>query len=45
MTNNILNLFLVSIMISAISARLFNELTLFFIMCVYSLLLCIALAS
>lgn len=44
MTNNILNLFFVLVMVSAISARLFNELTLFFIMCVYSLLLCIALA-
>lgn len=41
---NILNLFFVLVMVSAISARLFNELTLFFIMCVYSLLLCIALA-
>lgn len=40
---DILNLFFVLVMISAISARLFNELTLFFIMCVYSLLLCIAL--
>lgn len=42
---NILNLFFVLVMLSAISARLFNELTLFFIMCVYSLLLCIALAN
>lgn len=42
---NILNLFFVLVMISAISARLFNELTLFFIMCVYSLLLCLALAG
>nr|DAO57196.1 MAG TPA: hypothetical protein [Bacteriophage sp.] len=41
---DILNLFFVLVMVSAISARLFNELTLFFIMCVYSLLLCIALA-
>ena len=42
---NILNLFFVLVMLSAISARLFNELTLFFVMCVYSLLLCIALAN
>ena len=42
--NDILNLFFVLVIVSAISARLFNELTLFFIMCVYSLLLCIALA-
>lgn len=42
--NDILNLFFVLVMVSLISARLFNELTLFFIMCVYSLLLCIALA-
>ena len=41
--NDILNLFFVLVMISVISARLFNELTLFFIMCVYSLLLCLAL--
>jgi hypothetical protein len=41
---DILNLFFVLVMVSAISARLFNELTLFFIMCVYSLLLCIVLA-
>lgn len=41
---DILNLFFVLVMASAISARLFNDLTLFFIMCVYSLLLCIALA-
>lgn len=41
---DILNLFFVLVMVSAISARLFNELTLFFIMCVYSLLLCTALA-
>jgi hypothetical protein len=42
---DILNLFFVLVMVSAISARLFNELTLFFVMCVYSLLLCIALAN
>ena len=42
---DMLNLFFVLVMISAISARLFNELTLFFVMCVYSLLLCIALAN
>lgn len=40
-----LNLFFVLVMVSAISARLFNELTLFFVMCIYSLLLCIALAN
>lgn len=43
--NDILNLFFSLVMVSAICARLFNELILFFIMCVYSLLLCIALAS
>lgn len=42
--NDIINLFFALVMISVISARLFNDLTLFFIMCVYSLLLCIALA-
>lgn len=42
---DMLNLFFALVMVSAISARLFNELTLFFIMCVYSLLLCIALAN
>lgn len=42
---DILNLFFVLVMVSVISARLFNELTLFFVMCVYSLLLCIALAN
>lgn len=42
---DILNLFFVLVMVSAISARLFNDLTLFFVMCVYSLLLCIALAN
>lgn len=41
---DILNLFFVLVMVSAISARLFNDLTLFLIMCVYSLLLCVALA-
>lgn len=41
---DILNLFFALVIVSAISARLFNELTLFFIMCAYSLLLCIALA-
>jgi hypothetical protein len=38
-----LNLFFALVMTSVISARLFNDLTLFLIMCVYSLLLCIAL--
>lgn len=42
--NDILNLFFILVIASAISARLFNELILFFIMCVYSLLLCLALA-
>nr|DAQ36332.1 MAG TPA: hypothetical protein [Caudoviricetes sp.] len=42
--NDILNLFFALVIISAISARLFNNLTLFFIMCVYSMLLCISLA-
>ena len=42
---NTLNLFFALIIVSAISARLFNELTLFFIMCIYSLLLCMALAG
>lgn len=42
---DILNLFFVLVMLSAISARLLNELTLFFIMCFYSLLLCLALAG
>nr|DAE60880.1 MAG TPA: hypothetical protein [Caudoviricetes sp.] len=42
--NDILNLFFALVMISLISARLFNYLTLFFIMCVYSLILCLALA-
>lgn len=42
--NDILNLFFVLVMVSAICARLFSELILFFIMCFYSLLLCIALA-
>lgn len=41
---DILNLFFVLVMVSLIIARLFNELTLFLVMCVYSLLLCIALA-
>ena len=41
--NDILNLFFALVIVSAISSRLFNDLTLFFIMCVYSLLLCIAL--
>lgn len=43
--NDILNLFFLLVMVSVISARLLNDLTLFFIMCVYSLLLCIALAN
>ena len=43
--NDILNLFFALVALSAISARLFNELTLFCIMCVYSLLLCVALAN
>nr|DAY20776.1 MAG TPA: hypothetical protein [Caudoviricetes sp.] len=38
--NDILNLFFALVIISAISSRLFNELILFFIMCVYSFLLC-----
>lgn len=42
---DILNLFFALVMVSAISARLFNELTLFFVMCVYSLLLYIALTN
>lgn len=42
---DILNLFFALVMISVIRARLFNELTLFFVMCVYSQLLCLALAN
>nr|DAJ81482.1 MAG TPA: hypothetical protein [Caudoviricetes sp.] len=42
---DILNLFFALVTVSALSARLFNDLTLFFVMCVYSLLLCIALAN
>lgn len=42
--NDILNLFFALVMVSVIFARLFNELALFFIMCVYSLILCLALA-
>lgn len=43
--NDILNLFFALVMISVISARLFNDLILFFIMCVYSMLLCLALTN
>ena len=43
--NDILNLFFVLVIVSAICARLFNDLTLFFIMCFYSLILCVALAN
>lgn len=43
--NDILNLFFVLVMVSVISARVFNELTLCLIMCVYSLLLYIALVN
>nr|DAF18600.1 MAG TPA: hypothetical protein [Caudoviricetes sp.] len=41
--NDTLNLFFGLVIASAIFARLFNNFVLFLIMCVYSLLLCLAL--